>query len=38
MKLLKYKVLNFRSVEDSGWIECDDVTTLVGINESGKSK
>lgn len=37
MKLLKYKVLNFRSVEDSGWIECDDVTTLVGINESGKS-
>lgn len=37
MKLLKYRVLNFRSVEDSGWIECDDVTTLVGINESGKS-
>ena len=37
MKLLKYKVTNFRSVEDSGWIECDDVTTLVGINESGKS-
>lgn len=37
MKLLKYKVFNFRSVEDSGWIECDNVTTLVGINESGKS-
>ena len=37
MKLLKYKVTNFRSVEDSGWIECDDVTTLVGINESGKT-
>lgn len=37
MKLLRYKVTNFRSVEDSGWIECDDVTTLVGINESGKS-
>ena len=37
MKLLKYKVTNFRSVEDSGWIECGDVTTLVGINESGKS-
>lgn len=37
MKLLRYKVLNFRSVEDSGWIECDNVTTLVGINESGKS-
>ena len=37
MKLTRYQVMNFRSVEDSGWIECNDVTTLVGINESGKS-
>ena len=37
MKLTRYRVMNFRSVEDSGWIECSDVTTLVGINESGKS-
>lgn len=37
MKLLRYKVSNFRSVKDSGWINCDDVTTLVGINEAGKS-
>lgn len=37
MKLLKYRVTNFRSVKDSGWINCDDVTTLVGINEAGKS-
>ena len=37
MKLLKYRVYNFRSVYDSNWIDCDDVTTLVGINESGKS-
>lgn len=37
MKLKKYRVTNFRSVEDSGWIDCDDVTTLVGVNESGKS-
>ena len=22
---------------DSGWIDCDDVTSLVGINEAGKS-
>ena len=29
--------MNFRSVADSGWIECDNVTTLVGINEAGKS-
>lgn len=37
MKLTKYRVTNFRSVKDSGWIDCDDVTTLVGVNESGKS-
>lgn len=37
MKLLRYKVLNFRSVNDSDWIECNDVTTLVGVNEAGKS-
>ena len=37
MKLIRYRVTNFRSVKDSGWIECDDVTTLVGVNESGKS-
>ena len=29
--------MNFRSVKDSGWINCDEVTTLVGINEAGKS-
>lgn len=37
MNLKRYKVQNFRSVEDSTWIDCDDTTTLVGINESGKS-
>jgi energy-coupling factor transporter ATP-binding protein EcfA2 len=37
MKLLKYKVTNFRSVRDSGWIETDQVTALIGENESGKS-
>ena len=37
MKLEKFKVSNFRSVKDSGWIETDNITTLVGINESGKS-
>lgn len=37
MKLVRYQIENFRSVENSGWIDCDDVTTLVGINESGKS-
>ena len=37
MQLTKYKVLNFKSVKDSGWIDCNDVTTLVGVNEAGKS-
>ncbi len=37
MKLIRYRVMNFRSVKDSGWINCDNVTTLVGINEAGKS-
>jgi len=37
MKLKKFRVRNFRSVEDSGWIEVDDVTALIGINESGKT-
>lgn len=37
MKLTKYKVTNFRSVSDSGWLDVDDVTALIGVNESGKS-
>jgi AAA15 family ATPase/GTPase len=37
MVLKRYKVENFRSVLDSGWIDCEAVTTLVGINEAGKS-
>lgn len=37
MKLIRFRVKNFRSVTNSGWIESDDVTTLVGVNEAGKS-
>lgn len=37
MRLLRFRVTNFRSVEDSGWIETDDVTALIGTNESGKT-
>jgi hypothetical protein len=37
MKLKKFRVTNFRSVADSGWIEADDVTALIGTNESGKT-
>jgi len=37
MHLVRYKVTNFRSVDDSGWIEAERVTALIGVNESGKT-
>ncbi len=36
-KLLRYKVLNFRSIEESDWIDAADNTCLVGTNEAGKT-
>ena len=35
--LLRYRVSNFRSVTDSGWLDADHVTALIGVNESGKT-
>ncbi len=37
MRVDSFCVFNFRSVEDSGWIDCNETTTLVGVNESGKT-
>ncbi|HIE27281.1 TPA: OLD family endonuclease, partial [Candidatus Poribacteria bacterium] len=37
MRLKKFKVTDFRSVEDSGWIDASDVTALIGENEAGKT-
>lgn len=37
MKLLKFRVTNFRSVTDSGWLDVSDVTALIGENEAGKT-
>ena len=37
MKLRKIHVTNFRSVDDSGEFDADQVTCLVGKNEAGKS-
>jgi len=37
MKLKQFRVTNFRSVQDSGWIEAERVTALIGVNESGKT-
>jgi predicted ATP-dependent endonuclease of OLD family len=37
MKLTRAKVTNYRSIDDSGWVSLDNVTCLVGKNESGKT-
>ena len=38
MRLTKFKVFRYRSIEDSGEISVDEkITTFVGINESGKT-
>src|SRR5436853_400289 len=37
MRLLAFRVREFRSVDDSGWIEADQVTALIGTNEAGKT-
>ena len=37
MKLVKVRVQNYRSVEDSGEFEVGDLTCLVGKNEAGKT-
>ncbi len=37
MKLKSFRVQNFRSFLDSGWIDCQDLTAIAGVNEAGKS-
>jgi energy-coupling factor transporter ATP-binding protein EcfA2 len=37
MKLKAFRVTNYRCVQDSGWIDADDIIVLVGKNESGKT-
>lgn len=37
MRLVQFQVKDFRSVDDSGWLTVDDVTALIGVNESGKT-
>jgi energy-coupling factor transporter ATP-binding protein EcfA2 len=37
MKFLRFRISKIRSVDDSGWIEVDKVTALIGTNESGKT-
>jgi energy-coupling factor transporter ATP-binding protein EcfA2 len=37
MRVMSFRVQDFRSVNDSGWVELDHVTGLIGTNESGKT-
>lgn len=37
MLLSKFRVTEFRSVQDSGWIDAEQITALIGTNESGKT-
>lgn len=38
MKLVRARVQNYRSIEDSGWVDIEEgITALVGKNESGKT-
>lgn len=37
MKLIGAKVTNYKSIDDSDWVVFDDVTCMVGKNESGKT-
>jgi energy-coupling factor transporter ATP-binding protein EcfA2 len=37
MELVKFRITNFRSINDSGEVSVEKLTSLVGRNESGKS-
>ncbi len=37
LKAIRYRVRNFRNIDDSGWIPLERVTAFVGRNESGKT-
>lgn len=37
IKLNEFRVQNFRCIDDTNWINVEDITALVGVNESGKT-
>ena len=37
MQVKRFRVRNFRNIDDSGWVSLDRVTAFVGRNESGKT-
>ncbi|MBU1357559.1 MAG: ATP-binding protein [Gammaproteobacteria bacterium] len=37
MRLQNFRITNFRSINDSGWVDVAQITAILGRNESGKS-
>lgn len=37
LKMIRFRVQNFRNIDDSGWVPVERITALVGRNESGKT-
>lgn len=37
MRLSAFKVRSYRAILDSGWVDLEDITVIVGKNESGKT-
>ena len=37
MDLIKFRVTMYKGIIDSGWVDVDRLTVLVGKNESGKT-
>jgi hypothetical protein len=35
LKAVRFRIQNFRNIDDSGWIPLERVTNFVGRNESG---
>ena len=35
--MTKFRIQNYKKINDTGWINCDKLTTFVGVNEAGKS-
>ncbi|MFV0479461.1 MAG: ATP-dependent nuclease [Anaerorhabdus sp.] len=37
MRLIKFRVKDYKTIEDTNWLTIDDISCLVGVNESGKT-
>jgi predicted ATP-dependent endonuclease of OLD family len=37
MRILRFRIKDYKCIEDSGWVDVGSVTALVGKNESGKT-